>query len=135
MQAPFAFNATTAAATLHLLIRNSDRYICPPFAQIFIPLLMFRVKSPVIVHIVGWLIFLMLPFLTMPGPEGSQKFIAILNSVNYWLSYSLYIFLFYFNAYFLIPKLYLRKKYLIYTVSALGLLVLIYFIKHWMEYP
>ncbi len=96
---------------------------------------MFRLKSPVIVHIVGWLVFLMLPFLTMPGPDGTQKIVAILSSVNYWLSYSFYVFLFYFNAYFLIPKLYLRKKYVIYTVSVLALLVLIYFIKHWMEYP
>ncbi len=96
---------------------------------------MFRLKSPVVIHVVAWLIFLMLPFLTMPGPEGATRIIAVLESASYWLSYSLYIFVFYFNAYFLIPKLYLQKKYVFYAAAILGILVLIYFIKHWIDYP
>src|ERR1700733_1653549 len=96
---------------------------------------MFRLKSPVIIHIFAWLIFLMLPFITMPGPEGATRIITVVESTNYWLSYCLYIFVFYFNAYFLIPKLYLQKKYVIYIVSILGILVIVYFIKHWIDYP
>lgn len=96
---------------------------------------MFRLKSQVIIHVVAWLIFLMLPFIAMPGPDGTKKALTIAESFNYWLSYTLYIFLFYFNAYFLIPKLYLQKKYVVYAASILGLLVFIYFIKHSMDYP
>jgi hypothetical protein len=96
---------------------------------------MFRIKSPAVVHISAWLIFLMLPFLVMPGPEGAQRIINAATSENYWLSYALYIFLFYFNAYFLIPKLYLRKKYLLYAAGIITLLLAIYFLKHWTDHP
>jgi len=96
---------------------------------------MFRLKSPAIVHISAWLIFLMLPFIAMPGPDGTQRIISVAASASYWISYILYIFLFYFNAYFLIPKLYLHKKYLLYAMGIVAVLVAIYFIKHLMDHP
>ncbi len=97
---------------------------------------MFRLRPSVIIHIVAWLIFFMLPFILMPGgPADAKKITAILGSYSYWATYSLYIFLFYFNAYFLIPKLYLNKKYIIYTAVVLAILAGIYFFKHWIDSP
>ena len=94
---------------------------------------MLRVKSPVIIHLVAWLIFMMLPFITMPGPESSKNILPVIQSLTYWSSIALYLFVFYFNGYFLIPRLYLQKKYFIYTVSVLGVLVAAYFLKHYID--
>jgi len=96
---------------------------------------MFRLKSPVVIHIVAWLIFMMLPFITTPGPDGANKIVSVIETVSYWLSISLYIFIFYFNGYFLIPKLYLRQKYFVYIAAVLGILIAAYFIKHAVDFP
>ncbi len=96
---------------------------------------MVRLKSPAVVHISAWLIFLTLPFLVLPGSDGASKIINLAASADYWVSYGLYIFLFYFNAYFLIPKLYLTKKYLSYALYILAVLATIYFLKHWIDHP
>jgi two-component system LytT family sensor kinase len=95
---------------------------------------MYRLKAPVLLHISAWLIFLMLPFILMRNLEGAQKIATITASVGYWVSFGLYIFLFYFNAYFLIPRLYLQKKYLLYAGGILAALVVIYFVKHWIDH-
>jgi hypothetical protein len=96
---------------------------------------MVRLKSPAVVHISAWLIFLTLPFLVLPGSDGANKIINLAASSEYWVSYGLYIFLFYFNAYFLIPTLYLTKKYLPYGLCILTVLAAIYFLKHWIDHP
>jgi len=96
---------------------------------------MVRFKSPAVVHVSAWLIFLTLPFLVLPGSDGANKIINLAASSEYWVSYGLYIFLFYFNAYFLIPKLYLTKRYLPYGLCILAVLTAIYFVKHWIDHP
>lgn len=84
---------------------------------------------------VAWVIFILLPFLTMPGFEGSRKVLPAIETTSYWLSLAIYLFVFYFNAYFLMPRLYLQKKYIIYTLSVLAVLVAAYFIKHAIDMP
>lgn len=96
---------------------------------------MLRFKSPVVFHIVAWVIFIMLPFLTMPGWEGTKRILPAIETTSYWLSLVIYLFVFYFNAYFLIPRFYLQKKYVIYTASVLAVLVVAYFIKHAIDLP
>lgn len=96
---------------------------------------MLRVKSPVVFHVVAWIIFILLPFVTMPGFEGSRKVLPAIETTSYWLSLAIYLFVFYFNAYFLMPRLYLQKKYVIYTVSVLAVLVAAYFLKHAIDMP
>lgn len=96
---------------------------------------MLRVKSPVVIHVVAWLIFMMLPFITFPGPDNSKKILPILQSATYWVSLFIYLSVFYLNGYLLIPKLYLQKKYVIYTVAVLAVLTAGYFLKHAIDFP
>ena len=105
---------------------------------------MLRLKaSTIITHAAGWIIFFLLPFLLFPTPQGNENVGGIINenvirimlSVNYWLSYALYIFLFYFNGHFLIPKFYLRKKYLIYFSITLLLFVSAYYVRQSIQQP
>lgn len=85
--------------------------------------------STIIIHLAGWLIFLSLPFLLFPAPLGNQNVLNLLSSLNYWLFYFFYVFLFYFNAYFLIPAIYFKKKYALYTLIIVALFMLVYFLK------
>ncbi|HWB25890.1 MAG TPA: sensor histidine kinase [Chitinophagaceae bacterium] len=78
---------------------------------------------------------MMLPLITTPGPEGTNKIITVFQTSNYWVSIAIYLFVFYFNSYLLIPKLYLQKKYLLYTVAVIGMLAAAYFIKRSVDVP
>jgi len=95
---------------------------------------MLRVKSPVVVHVVAWLVFMMLPFITMPGPESTKNILPIIQSPSYWASIALYLSVFYLNGYFLIPRFYLQKKYVIYGITTLAVLVAAYFLKHYIDF-
>ncbi len=81
----------------------------------------------IIIHIAGWLLFMALPLLFL---NGGQNSLGVLLSVPYyWLFCFTYIFLFYFNAYLLIPRLFLKRKYAWYAVITLLLLTGIYLLK------
>lgn len=81
----------------------------------------------IIIHIAGWLLFMALPLLFL---NGGQSSLGLLLSVPYyWLFCFTYIFLFYFNAYLLIPRLFLQKKYTWYAIITLLLLTGIYLLK------
>jgi two-component system LytT family sensor kinase len=92
--------------------------------------LMKRLRIPtIIIHLVGWLIFLSLPVLFLAsGPSNlsnNRPFIFL----DILLFFGCYFFLFYFNTYFLIPKLYLGKQYFLYFLIVLLMLVVIGFLK------
>lgn len=91
---------------------------------------MFRLKtSAIIIHIAGWLIFISFPILFFSTRPVNEHIFSISVLSYYLLFYCSYIFLFYFNSEFLIPQLYLQKKYLLYSVIILLLLIVFYFIK------
>ncbi|HTQ64790.1 MAG TPA: sensor histidine kinase [Puia sp.] len=90
---------------------------------------MFRLKSAIISHIIGWIIFLSLPLLFLNGNSTNENKFQILFSANYFLFCIAYIFLFYFNTYFLIPQFYLQKKFFIYFIIILLLLIIFYLLK------
>ncbi|WP_426669299.1 sensor histidine kinase [Mucilaginibacter sp. McL0603] len=81
----------------------------------------------IIIHIAGWLLFMALPLLFLYGGQSSLG--VLLSVPYYWLFCFTYIFLFYFNAYLLIPRLFLRRKYAWYIVVTILLLVGIYLLK------
>ena len=83
----------------------------------------------VIIHIAGWLLFMALPLLFMNGGGQNRNILLLLQSPYYWLFCFTYIFLFYFNGYVLIPWLFLKKKYVLYSIIALVLLAGIFFLK------
>ena len=89
---------------------------------------MFKFRAyQVILHIAGWLLFMALPLLFLNG--GQNNVLPLLGNPLYWLFCGTYIFLFYFNAYLLMPELFLKKKYVLYSIIVLALLAGTYYLK------
>lgn len=91
---------------------------------------MYRVKtSAVITHITGWIIFQSLPVLFMAGQSGTDKALDTLSAPWYWLLFGSYIAIFYLHTYYLFPKLYLEKQWVLYFGFVGMLLAGIYFLR------
>ena len=91
---------------------------------------MLRVKTYlIVVHIAGWLLFMAFPLLFLNGGQEGSDVFKLLQSPYYWLFCFTYIFLFYTNGYFLIPKLFLKKEYFKYALITLILYAGVYFLK------
>ena len=97
----------------------------------FIPLYIMKHNkvTPVIPHIAGWLFFfsLVLGFLYR-SPEIDNP-LNIVFSWSFFVFGIVYLFLFYFNTYVLIPNFYLKKRYLIYAVAIIILFIAVYVIR------
>jgi hypothetical protein len=79
----------------------------------------------VFIHVFAGMAFMLLPLLFMSGQAGEGGVGEIVLSIGYWVFCLTYIFIFYLNSYWLIPQLYLKKKYLFYVAILLALFVLI----------
>ena len=91
---------------------------------------MFRFKiNTLIIHITGWLLFLVLPLLFLNSGNKTGSAWVLLSSPFYWLFCVTYLFLFYFNILFLIPSFFLRKKYWLYSVLVLVMAGLVFFLQ------
>ncbi len=73
--------------------------------------------SNLIIQVIGWLIFLSLPLLFISGMPGNRSIPAVLSSLYYWLFLLFYLFVFYSNAWLLVPKLFLKKRYIAYIAA------------------
>jgi two-component system, LytTR family, sensor kinase len=80
--------------------------------------------SDVFIHVFAALAFISLPLLFMSG-QHENDVVSIALSLGYWLFCLTYIFIFYLNTYFLIPKLYLKKKYFFYIAAVLLMFALV----------
>lgn len=100
------------------------------FTIIIVYLLMYRVKTPTIVsHIIGWLIFLSLPFLFIAGHSGQDRALSTVSAGWYWLLFGTYVCVFYLHTYVLYPLLYLKRKYAWYFGILLVMLAGVYFLR------
>jgi two-component system LytT family sensor kinase len=82
------------------------------------------------IHVAGWLIFLGFPLLFMNKTQehiNSNYFVIL--SPFYWLFCLTYIFMFYLNAWYLVPKLVFKKRYIWYGTIVLILSGLVYFLQ------
>jgi len=86
-------------------------------------------KYLIVVHIAGWLLFMAFPLLFLNRGDQTGESLLLLQNKYYWLFCASYIFLFYSNAYFFIPRLFLRRKYGAYAIIALLLFTGIYFLR------
>ncbi|AMR33631.1 hypothetical protein A0256_20460 [Mucilaginibacter sp. PAMC 26640] len=91
---------------------------------------MLRLKlNNILIHLTGWLLFLLLPVLFLStGSKHSGAWI-LLSSPFYWLFCSTYLLLFYFNLWYLIPSYFLKKKYWIYGAAVIVLLGGVFFLQ------
>jgi two-component system, LytTR family, sensor kinase len=78
--------------------------------------------SAVIAHIAAWLLFISLPVLFVSSQSGNNDFWEMAGSPYTWLFFATYLFIFYLNTWFLLPLLYVKKKYVLYGVTVLVLL-------------
>lgn len=89
---------------------------------------MFKFKAyQIVLHIAGWLLFMAFPLLFING--GQNNLFLILGNPHYWLFCFTYIFLFYLNSYLLIPRLFLKKRYVLYSAIVLAFLAGTYYLK------
>ncbi|TSJ43901.1 hypothetical protein FO440_06865 [Mucilaginibacter corticis] len=82
-----------------------------------------------IIHLAGWLLFMAFPLLFINGGADNSDPLLILQKPSYWLFCFTYIILFYVNAYLFIPRLFLKKRYLDYSIVAFALLTCVYFLE------
>lgn len=80
-------------------------------------------------HILGLLFFFSIPIIFLGGSFQLQNFVEVITSKQYLIFYGCYIFLYYFNSFWLIPRLYLQKKFFAYTGILLLLFTGVYFLK------
>lgn len=71
-----------------------------------------------LMHAGVWLIFMLMPvfFLGNDGPEGGYDVTGVLTHRYFWLFIIACSSVFYVNAYYLVPRYYLTKRYGIYAV-------------------
>ena len=76
------------------------------------------------------LFFLSIPILSSPDFDYSLAVFRVNPFLRNFAGYVLIVLFFYFNFYFLIPRLYDHKKFVMYTLSVLGVFVFIVCIQH-----
>ncbi|WDF54189.1 sensor histidine kinase [Mucilaginibacter sp. KACC 22063] len=87
-----------------------------------------KIKATTIaIHLAGWLLFLSFPLVFIHAEESGSSIFKLVFDLNYWEFSLCYIALFYINSLFLIPRLFLKKKYLDYTLIVVILLAAVYF--------
>ncbi|WP_184545568.1 sensor histidine kinase [Mucilaginibacter sp. FT3.2] len=84
----------------------------------------------IFIHAAGWLVFFGFPLLFMNRTQqSSNSTYAVIQSPYYWLFCLTYIFMFYFNAWYLVPRLVFNKRYFIYGLIILLLSGCVYFLQ------
>src|SRR5438876_1125660 len=112
--------------TNNLLADTTER-----FTFMYLPLFMMKSKLLVLIaHATGWIFFFSLMAAFISGsPDGRQSLVSRIFSPAFIFFCFIYLFLFYFNTYVLIPLLYLQKKYIVYFLAILILFATVYFLK------
>jgi len=87
------------------------------------------IGSAVGAHLLGWLIFLTLPLIFLTGPSEEDNITPLLLSPDYWLFNLTFLFVFYINTSFLIPRFFLKHKYILYFTFLVILFTGVLFLK------
>jgi two-component system LytT family sensor kinase len=83
-----------------------------------------------IIHAAGWLMFLGFPLLFMNRTQDSvSSTYFVISSPYYWLFCLTYIFMFYLNAWYLVPQFVFRKRYFSYGIIVLLLSGSVYYLQ------
>ncbi len=90
---------------------------------------MFRFKLTTLIHVAGWLLFLLFPLLFMNGGQKGTSTWVLVFSSYYWLFCLTYLLLFYFNTLYLIPRFFFKKKYIHYGIVVFILFGCVYFLQ------
>lgn len=83
-----------------------------------------------LLHITGCIAFLSLPVLLSPDVAWDMKFIRLAPFQEDFITYTILLLFFYLNYFFLIPRLYFEKKYVVFFLCILAGYALIEFLPH-----
>ncbi|MEJ7680769.1 MAG: histidine kinase [Segetibacter sp.] len=83
----------------------------------------------VIIHLIAWLLFFSLIITFITASSETNSIIPLLLTPQFLFFAFIYIFLFYINTYYLIPKVYFNKQYILYFFIILVLFVAVYYTK------
>lgn len=86
-------------------------------------------KQFIVFHAAGIICFICLPLLFLSNGPENRGVLPLISSVWFWIFTVTYAGIFYLNAYWLFPKLYLKKEYPVYFTIILLLLTAVYFIQ------
>jgi two-component system, LytTR family, sensor kinase len=86
-------------------------------------------KQFILFHAAGILCFICLPLLFLSNGPENTGILPLISSIWFWIFTVTYAGIFYLNAYWLFPKLYLKKEYPVYFIIILLLLAAVYFIQ------
>ncbi|WP_428329432.1 sensor histidine kinase [Mucilaginibacter sp.] len=82
------------------------------------------------IHAAGWLVFLGFPLLFMNRTQqSSSSTYYVVLSPYYWLFCLTYIFMFYLNAWYLVPRFVFKKRYVYYGIIVILLSGCVYFLQ------
>ncbi len=90
----------------------------------------------ILIHIAFWVLLFFLPFLLRPAEESNVHHDEALKAAFLWQYLSNFfslIGLFYFNSYFLIPKLLNTRQYVAYGLSLIPVLAVLFLI-NWLSF-
>jgi hypothetical protein len=76
----------------------------------------------IITRLAGWMLFFSLPVVFMLSQQGNGSVTDVIGLGVYWLFCGTYLFLFYLSSLVLIPKLYLKRRY----VPFFGIILLLF---------
>jgi len=82
--------------------------------------------AQVIFHVAGWLLFFSLMIAFTYHAPGGENLIQEIFSPPYLLFYFTYLFIFYSNTNFLMPRLYFGKQHFLYIILLIVLLIAVY---------
>jgi two-component system LytT family sensor kinase len=91
-------------------------------------MLRFKLNN-ILIHVTGWLLFLVLPVLFLSTGSKQSGAWILLSSPYYWLFCLTYLILFYFNLWYLIPSFFLKKKRWVYGLFVIILLSFVWFLQ------
>ncbi|MDI3321517.1 sensor histidine kinase [Pinibacter soli] len=80
--------------------------------------------SVILVHFIGWILFLSLPVLFFAGYNNGNGIGRFLFSWEYWLYFTFYCSLFYVHTFALLPRLYFAGKKIWYALILIALFFL-----------
>lgn len=91
---------------------------------------MTKQKRTISLHIIGMLLFLLMPIVFSPDFLRGKNLFSIPPFQRSFVAYCLLLVVFYVHSYLLIPRYYFQKKYIHYGLFTLSCFVLIAFIPH-----
>jgi hypothetical protein len=89
----------------------------------------------ILLHVTGWMVFLTLPLLFSPESLSLHAYLTNPPTQRDLLAYLMVVVIFYLNFYWLIPRLYFRKKYLSFFLVGLLCFIPVIFLPGYLVSP